>query len=218
MLKHIIHHTAVEDPSYCTRSWEPVCNHSIKARWFSWGKARESSQVKEEWTSFSDVRCHQLHDEVKLMSIAVGIVSVTLSVIWKPYSMKVYVILSHVAGWTPITLIDQPPLFQSMSFSWLMQPLSLSVLTYCVYCGCVSSLSKLFSPLSSCLKRNKPQMGTSAQGYLGACKKNKKATKKQKNCESHENFKNIPYLHEGIEVHWGWGNAWKQFVLISDTH
>lgn len=66
-----------------------------------------------------------------------------------------------------------------------------------LYCGYVLSLSKLFSPHTSCMKGNKPQMGTSAQGYLGICKKRGKKVQ----CQSSKNFKNIPRLHEGIEVH-----------------
>lgn len=62
-----------------------------------------------------------------------------------------------------------------MTFSQLTQPFSLTVFACCVHCGYVLSLSKLFSLLSSCTKRNKPQMGTSAQGYLGVCKKKNSA-------------------------------------------
>lgn len=63
---------------------------------------------------------------------------------------------------------------KSMTSSWLTQPFNLTVLTHCLFWGYDLSLGKLFFPLSSCKKWNKPQMGTSAQGYLGVCKKKKK--------------------------------------------
>lgn len=72
------------------------------------------------------------------------------------------------------------------------------MLTCCVYPGCVFSLSKLFSPVSMCEKWNKSQMGTSAQGHLGVCKRKKKI------CESLENLQSIFFcLKEWIAVDWG---------------
>lgn len=68
---------------------------------------------------------------------------------------------------------------KSMTSSWLTQPFNLTVLTRCLFWEYDLSLGKLFFPLSSCKKWNKPQMGTSAQGYLGVCKKKDK--KKDKN-------------------------------------
>lgn len=62
------------------------------------------------------------------------------------------------------------------------------MLTCCVYPGYVFSLSKLFSPVSMCEKWNKSQMGTSAQGYLGVCKRRKKTLWKSWKLAKHPLF------------------------------
>ena len=65
VLKHSVHSTDMEVPSYCACSWESVCHHSVKHTGplgRSWKKSRESSQVREELINWWDVRCHLLHD------------------------------------------------------------------------------------------------------------------------------------------------------------
>lgn len=99
--------------------------------------------------------------------------------------------------------------FKSITFTHLTQPFHLTVLTCCVYPGYVFSLSKLFSPVSMCEKWNKSQMGTSAQGYLGVCKRRKKKpVKVLKTCKTSLACKN--------GVHWIVDEkSLKMLVLVS---